>query len=105
MCGIVGIVRFNGQSVRADAPPPAAQARNAARAPPEAGFEIPVDRWFREPTTEDLRAQLKDGALVHGLGFNKRAVERLLGRHLGGEDIRRKLFALTALERWARRYA
>ena len=72
---------------------------------PKRGFEIPVDRWFREPTTEDLRAQLKDGALVRGLGFNKRAIERLLGRHLGGEDIGRKLFALAALERWARRYA
>jgi asparagine synthase (glutamine-hydrolysing) len=72
---------------------------------PKRGFEIPVDRWFRAATNEDLRAQLRDGSLVHALGFNPRAVERLIGRHLGGEDIGRKLFALAALERWAQRYA
>jgi asparagine synthase (glutamine-hydrolysing) len=72
---------------------------------PKRGFEIPVDRWFREPTTDDLRAQLRDGSVVHALGFNARAVDRLITRHLGGEDIGRKLFALAALERWAQRYA
>ncbi len=72
---------------------------------PKRGFEIPVDRWFREPATAELRDRLRDGALVHDLGFNVRAIDALIARHLSGEDIGRKLFALTALERWAQRYA
>jgi asparagine synthase (glutamine-hydrolysing) len=72
---------------------------------PKRGFEIPVDRWFREPATEPLRARLRQGALVRALGFRARAIEDLLARHLAGQDVGRKLFALTALERWAERYA
>jgi hypothetical protein len=72
---------------------------------PKRGFEIPVDRWFREPATEGLRAQLRTGALVRELGFNPQAVDTLINRHSSGEDIGRKLFALTALERWAQRFA
>jgi len=69
------------------------------------GFEIPVDRWFREDETEPLRAQLRKGALVRSLGFNPRAVDSLINRHLSGEDIGRKMFALASLERWANRFA
>jgi asparagine synthase (glutamine-hydrolysing) len=72
---------------------------------PKRGFEIPVDRWFREPATGPLRAKLANGALVHELGFSARAIESLITRHLGGEDVGRKLFALTALERWGERFA
>jgi asparagine synthase (glutamine-hydrolysing) len=72
---------------------------------PKRGFEIPVDRWFREPATAHLRKELTDGALVRDLGFNARAVSSLIDRHLAGEDIGRKLFALTALQRWAERFA
>ena len=72
---------------------------------PKRGFEIPVDRWFREPATEGLRSQLQSGALVRDLGFDSNAVGELINRHLSGEDIGRKLFALAALERWAQRYA
>jgi asparagine synthase (glutamine-hydrolysing) len=72
---------------------------------PKRGFEIPVDRWFREPATAHLRAQLTGGALVRDLGFNPRAVGSLIERHLAGEDVGRKLFALTALERWAEHFA
>jgi len=71
---------------------------------PKRGFEIPVDRWFREPATDALRAQLKQGSLVRDLGFNPRAVEELTNRHLSGEDVGRKLFALAALECWAQRF-
>jgi asparagine synthase (glutamine-hydrolysing) len=71
---------------------------------PKRGFEIPVDRWFREPATEHLRTRLRTGALVQDLGFNPRAVDALIKRHVSGEDIGRKLFALTALERWAQRF-
>lgn len=72
---------------------------------PKRGFEIPVDRWFREPATKALRAQLPIGPLVSELGFNPKAIESIIARHLGGEDIGRKMFALTVLERWAQRYA
>jgi asparagine synthase (glutamine-hydrolysing) len=72
---------------------------------PKRGFEIPVDRWFREPDTADLRARLTSGSLVGELGFSAPAIRGLLDRHLGGEDVGRKLFALAALERWAHRFA
>jgi asparagine synthase (glutamine-hydrolysing) len=72
---------------------------------PKRGFEIPVDRWFREPDTEPLRSQLTNGALVKELGFAPHAIRAMLERHLGGEDLGRKLFALAALERWATRFA
>jgi asparagine synthase (glutamine-hydrolysing) len=72
---------------------------------PKRGFEIPVDRWFREPDTEPLRAQLRTGTLIKELGFQPRAIDALIDRHLSGEDVGRKLFALTALERWAERFA
>ncbi|HXJ23373.1 MAG TPA: asparagine synthase (glutamine-hydrolyzing) [Polyangia bacterium] len=72
---------------------------------PKRGFEIPVDRWFREPAAEGVRSQLRDGALVSSLGFAPTAIAGLLDRHLSGEDVGRKLFALTALEQWARRFA
>jgi asparagine synthase (glutamine-hydrolysing) len=72
---------------------------------PKRGFEIPVDRWFREPATEPVRARLRGGALVRSLGFDRAAIDGLIARHLSGEDVGRKMFALTALERWAARYA
>ena len=71
---------------------------------PKRGFEIPVDRWFREPAADALRDQLPRGPLVSELGFNAGAISALIDRHLGGEDIGRKLFALTSLERWAHRF-
>ncbi|HVV49027.1 MAG TPA: asparagine synthase-related protein, partial [Polyangia bacterium] len=71
---------------------------------PKRGFEIPVDRWFREPASDALRARLSHGPLVTELGFDARAIDGLIERHLGGEDVGRKLFALTALERWGRRF-
>jgi asparagine synthase (glutamine-hydrolysing) len=72
---------------------------------PKRGFEIPVDRWFREPATKGLRDDLTNGALVKDLGFSAPAIQNLLDRHLGGEDVGRKLFSLAALERWANRFA
>ena len=41
---------------------------------PKRGFEIPVDRWFRERDTEGLRARLTTGALVKDLGFSPSAM-------------------------------
>jgi asparagine synthase (glutamine-hydrolysing) len=71
---------------------------------PKRGFEIPVDRWFREPSADALRAHLPRGPLVSELGFDAAAIDALVARHMGGEDVGRKLFALTALERWAQRF-
>jgi asparagine synthase (glutamine-hydrolysing) len=71
---------------------------------PKRGFEIPVDRWFREPAADPLRAQLPRGPLVTELGFEASAIEALVARHMGGEDVGRKLFALTTLGHWAQRF-
>ncbi len=49
--------------------------------------------------------ELRSGALVSELGFSSEAIGALIDRHLGGEDIGRKLFALTSLEHWAKRFA
>jgi hypothetical protein len=68
------------------------------------GFEIPVDRWFREEETSELRDGLSEGALVHALGLSREGIQALVARHLRGEDLGRKLFALLALELWAGRY-
>jgi asparagine synthase (glutamine-hydrolysing) len=68
------------------------------------GFEIPVDRWFREPVSESLRSRLTRGALVTSLGFDSRAIGALIDRHLSGEDVGRKLFALSALQSWGERF-
>ena len=54
---------------------------------PKRGFEIPVDRWFREPAAEPIRERLKTGALVSTLDFDPRALSALVDRHLGGEDV------------------
>ena len=71
---------------------------------PKRGFEIPVDRWLREPATAPMRERLVSGALVKRLGLSAPAIAALLTRHLGGQDLGRKLFALLTLEAWAERY-
>jgi asparagine synthase (glutamine-hydrolysing) len=82
---------------------PTLGARLAHR--PKRGFEIPVDTWFRDPAAEHLRQALIGGALVKNLGFDSRAIRAMIHRHLSGEDVGRKLFALTSLQRWAEHFA
>lgn len=72
---------------------------------PKRGFELPVDAWFRDPKLVHLREALRDGALVRSLGFSRGVIDGLLTRHLHGEDVGRKLFALLVLELWGRRFA
>ncbi|HVR60970.1 MAG TPA: asparagine synthase (glutamine-hydrolyzing) [Polyangia bacterium] len=72
---------------------------------PKRGFEIPVDRWLREPATEPMRRQLVGGALVKRLGLSAAALSTLVARHLAGQDLGRKLFALLTLDAWAERFA
>jgi asparagine synthase (glutamine-hydrolysing) len=67
------------------------------------GFELPVNRWFRDPGTAALRQRMCRGALVRGLGFSSAAIADILRRHLGGDDLGRQLFALATLETWAER--
>ena len=78
--------------------------RSIARRP-KRGFEIPVNRWFREESTAEMRRGLTDGALVRSLGFSRRAIADVVGRHARGEDLGRRLFSLLTLELWARKYA
>ena len=65
------------------------------------GFELPVNRWFRDPGTATLRERMRSGALVRGLGFSARAIGDTLRRHQEGADLGRQLFALAMLETWA----
>ena len=65
---------------------------------PKRGFEIPVDRWFREAGDRAPAHAAHDRARWCAmLGFNPRAIAALIDRHLSGEDVGRKLFALAAL--------
>ncbi len=65
------------------------------------GFELPVNAWFRDPSTGPLRERLSSGAMVRGLGFSPAAVKDVVARHLSGHDLGRQMFALALLEAWA----
>jgi asparagine synthase (glutamine-hydrolysing) len=71
---------------------------------PKRGFEIPVDSWFREPATESMRQKMVTGALIGRLGLSAPAIQGVIDRHRGGEDLGRKLWTLLTLELWAERY-
>jgi asparagine synthase (glutamine-hydrolysing) len=90
---------FRDKSLMRDLLRPKLGARIANR--PKRGFEIPVDRWFREPAAEPLRTGLSKGALVRELGLDGGAIDAIVARHMGGQDIGRKLFALASLAQWA----
>ncbi len=68
---------------------------------PKRGFEPPVDAWFRGGAGLRHRERLIDGRLAPALGFSRGAVQALVSRHEGGEDLGRQLFALLVLEEWA----
>jgi asparagine synthase (glutamine-hydrolysing) len=72
---------------------------------PKRGFEIPYDRWLREPAAAAVRERLENGTLVSALGFSRQAIHGLVERHLAGEDMGRKLFALISLEHWTQHFA
>ena len=83
----------------ADLLPPAIRGR------PKMGFGVPIDRWFRGPLREELRAVLLDpGALILGY-FRAEAVEGMIAQHERSErDHAYRLWALLMLELWMRRY-
>ena len=79
-------------------------ARRAARPPAEARLRDP--RRPLVPRARDrgaARRSCQRARWCATLGFNPRAIDALIDRHLSGEDVGRKLFALAALERWAER--
>jgi asparagine synthase (glutamine-hydrolysing) len=71
---------------------------------PKRGFEIPVDAWFREPSSQVVRDRIVTGGLVGMLGLSTKSLSTFVDRHLQGEDLGRKLFALATLERWVARF-
>jgi asparagine synthase (glutamine-hydrolysing) len=75
------------------------------RTRPKMGFGVPIDRWFRGPLKEELRAVLLDpAALGRGL-FRREAVERMIEEHVGGRrDHAYRLWALLMLELWFRHH-
>jgi asparagine synthase (glutamine-hydrolysing) len=65
------------------------------------GFDVPLNRWFRESLTVLLRDTLSRRALAHHGFFRYAAVERLLHDHETGAGERsRQLFALLTFQLW-----
>lgn len=83
----------------ADLLPPAIRTR------PKMGFGVPLDRWFRGPLKDELRAVLLDPmALGRGL-FRGEAVRLLVEEHVAGaKDHAYRLWGLMMLELWFREY-
>ena len=71
---------------------------------PKRGFEIPVDAWFRDPSSKAARERIVAGGLVTTLGLSARTLATFVDRHLAGEDLGRKLFALATLDLWVARF-
>jgi asparagine synthase (glutamine-hydrolysing) len=71
---------------------------------PKRGFEIPVDAWFRDPSSQGVRDRIVAGGLVTTLGLSAKTLATFVDRHLAGEDLGRKLFALATLDLWAARF-
>jgi asparagine synthase (glutamine-hydrolysing) len=69
------------------------------------GFGVPIDRWFRGPLREEIRAVLLDPLAVGRGLFREEEVANLIQEHeRGAHDHAYRLWALLMLERWFRRY-
>ena len=77
----------------------------AIRHRPKMGFGVPLDRWFRGPLKDALRAVLLDPvAQARGL-FRPEAIERLIVEHENRvRDHAYKLWGLLMLELWFRHH-
>lgn len=83
----------------ADLIPKAIQTR------PKMGFGVPIDRWFRGPLQDELRAVLLDPVSLNRGLFRPEAVTRLIDEHTGGvRDHAYRLWALLMLEWWFRNH-
>jgi asparagine synthase (glutamine-hydrolysing) len=73
---------------------------------PKMGFGVPLDRWFRGPLQDELRAILLDpSALGRGL-FRPESVRILIDEHVQGRrDHAYRLWGLMMLELWFKQYS
>jgi asparagine synthase (glutamine-hydrolysing) len=70
---------------------------------PKHGFTVPLDDWFREPSRSIADGLARSDALASVCGLDMNAVASLVGQHVGGQrDHGDRLFALLALDTWAR---
>jgi hypothetical protein len=51
-----------------------------------------------------VRDRIVAGGLVTTLGLSAKTLATFVDRHLAGEDLGRKLFALATLDLWAARF-
>ena len=83
----------------ADLIPPVIRTR------PKMGFGVPLDRWFRGPLRDELRAVLLDPRTLARDLFRPEAVATLIDDHLlGRADHAYRLWALLMLELWFRHH-
>ena len=70
---------------------------------PKQGFTVPLDEWFRGPLSERLREIARSDALA-ALGLDLDGLASLRDEHARGQrNHGDRLFALLALDDWARR--
>ncbi len=55
---------------------------------PKRGFEIPVDAWFRDPSSQAARDRIVAGGLVSTLGLSAKSLSTFVDRHLAGRGSR-----------------
>ena len=71
----------------------------------KAGFETPIDLWFRSEMSGAVRDTLCGATSLSGQLFTKGAVEGMTKKQADGrEDYSRQLFMLLSLELWMRRF-
>src|SRR5262245_7669271 len=68
------------------------------------GFAIPLADWLRGPLRRPLEVLLGHRRFTARGIFDAGAVRVLIGRHMAGEDLSPKLWALLSLELWFRMF-
>ncbi len=77
----------------------------AIRRRPKMGFGVPLDRWFRGPLKQEVRAVLLDATTLDRGLFRADRLERMIAEHeQGRRDHAYRLWALLMLELWFRAY-
>jgi asparagine synthase (glutamine-hydrolysing) len=77
----------------------------ALRNRPKMGFGVPLDRWFRGPLQEELRAVLLDPVAQNRGYFRPQEVARMIDEHTRSvRDHASRLWALLMLELWFRHH-
>jgi asparagine synthase (glutamine-hydrolysing) len=69
------------------------------------GFAVPLDEWFRGPLLGFAKEILLDDRLAGRGYFKREAVERLIDKHVSGQnDFGTPIWQLLAFELWCRQY-